>query len=709
MNAETFLAMFSLLTLSTGVFFLSKRVNVPYTVMLVLMGIIIALLAQVPFLSPYLSFLSEVKLTPDLLFYIFLPVLIFESAYNMNIRKMLDSAWIIMALAIVGLFISTFVIAGILYYLMPLIGIGMPFTMALLFGAIISSTDPVAVLALFKEYGAPKRLTMIFEGESLFNDGTAVALFMVLLSIITNGFHGTETVVGGVVMLLGMILFGLVFGLIAATLFSWALRIARSNEFATVTLLLISAHLVFIISELINHHGIFGLPIHVSAIIATTVASLFLGNYSHHILRPATGVYLSKFIEHIAFIANSLVFILAGLLFASAQVNVVQLWLPICMTILVVAVARVIAVMLVTTTVNSMKLEEKIPKKWQLLLSWGSLRGALAIIMVLLIPKDLVVEGWTYATSPRDFLLAITIGCILATLFIKAPLIKRIIDIFNINERDPLARAHASDIGRYYLFTELSRFRQHKTRGFVDSKQYDMLREKLDDKLTASDNERGLLHEQYGRNLFVRSLSLIAIAIESRVLENLYTNNEVDEEVYRRIKGKLNVQQEHAEYVADEASEVDPSRYTDRKDIFDNLARSMQALFERKKTKERLIVQRLQYYRAQMIMARKTGRILHLMQTEYDTPVFDEYAYEKITKRYETYRKDSKEKMEQMAAKHEGKLNEYLGDLAEKALNASGLRALDYLHSKGVTSEELEHDIQKYFMVSLDKHRRTPI
>lgn len=709
MNAETFLALFSLLTLSTGVFFLSKRVKVPYTVMLVLMGIIIALLAQVPFLYRYVSFLSEVKLTPDLLFYIFLPILIFESAYNMNIRKMLDSAWTILALAIVGLFISTFVIAGLLYVILPLIGISIPFVMALLFGAIISSTDPVAVLALFKEYGAPKKLTMIFEGESLFNDGTAVALFMVLISIISYGFNGAETLIDGGLMFLGMMFFGVLFGLVAATLFSQALRVARSNEFATVTLLLISAHLVFILSEMINEKGIFGLHIHVSAIIATTVASLFLGNYSRHILRPATGVYLDKFIEHMAFIANSLVFVLAGLLFASAQINVTQLWEPILLSVLVVAVARVIAVMTVTSALNASRIEERVPKKWQLLLSWGSLRGALAIIMVLLIPENIVVDGWTYDVAPRDFLLAITIGCILATLFIKAPLMKKIINGLNINERDPLTRAHALDIGKYYLLTEMSRFRQHKTRGFVDSVHYEELYDKLRNRRTVAEREREALRMSHGQNLFTRSLTLIAIAIESRVLDNLYTNNEVDERIYRTIKGKLNVQSEHAEYVKDEHSEVDPSRYTDRKDVFDALARLMQSMFERKVDHKKYVIGRLQYYRAQMIMARKTVRILKLMQEEYDEPVFDSRSYDKVVARYEKYRQNSKDKMEALTKKYEKDLTEYLGALAERALNASGLRALDYLHTKGVTSEELEHDVKEYFMVTVDKHRRTPI
>ena len=235
---------------------------------------------------------------------------------------MVDSFWTIASLAIGGLLISTLLIANALYFLLPLVGITIPFVVLLLFGAIISSTDPVAVLALFKEFGAPKRLSMIFEGESLFNDGTAVALFLVVLAVIEHGFNGSETVLGGIGMFVEMVLAGIIFGLAMAAMFSRALRFVKTNEFVAATLLLISAHLVFITSELINEHGLFGVNLHISSIIATTVAALFLGNYSRHILSPAADEYLIKVTEHFAFMANSLVFLLAGLLFASSGIDV---------------------------------------------------------------------------------------------------------------------------------------------------------------------------------------------------------------------------------------------------------------------------------------------------------------------------------------------------------------------------------------------------
>lgn len=691
------LSLFTLLVLATGLFFMAKRVRIPYTVLLVLAGLVIVPLSQLPYVRDVFGFLDDVQLTSELLFYIFLPVLIFESGFNMSIRKMLDSSWTIGLLSIVGLLVSAFGIAAALYFVLPLIGFDIPFVLALLFGAIISATDPVAVLALFKEFGAPKRLTMIFEGESLFNDGTAVALFMVVLAVAQTGFHGATTVLDGVLMFAGMILLGVGFGLLMAMLFSAGLRGTKSNEFVAVTLLIVSAHMVFILAEMINHHGLFGLPIHISPIIATTVTSLFLGNYSRHILSIKTDEYLGKFIEHVAFIANSLVFILAGMLFASSDVDFAQLWLPILVTVLVVIVVRAISVYAVTVPLNASKLEAPIPASWQLLLSWGSLRGALAIIIVLLIPKDLAIPGWEYAYSPRDLILALTTGCILATLFIKAPLIGKIMNKLHIDEPEPLTMAHEADLGIYYLLTERNRLVVHKTRGFVADEYYQKVRTRLDEKLTGARAERDALRKKHGTRVFEQSLHMTAIQIERTVLKQLFINREITERVYRKLLRKLNHQMEKIEY--NQHDMIDPSVYQDRKDIFDTLSDAMQRPFERMVRSVSPAEENLQYYRAQMIMARKAVKTLDAMQTEHDEQVFIPSIYDKIRTRYDDYRKGSAAKMDAILAKHKEELGGYLVQLAQRSIRASGGRALDFLHGKGIATETIAEEIEHRYAI----------
>lgn len=695
LEIESVLSLFSLLALSSGVYFAAKRLKIPYTVLLVLVGLLIVPIVHIPVLKDIFGFLGELTLTPELLFFIFLPILIFESAFNMNVRRMVDNIWSISLLAVVGLLLSTVAIAVLLFFALPYVGIPIPFIVALLFGAIISSTDPVAVLALFKEFGAPKRLTMIFEGESLFNDGTAVALFLVILAIIEHGFNGSSTVIEGVMMFGGMVIFGVIFGLLMATLFSRALRFTKSNEFVTVTLLLISAHIVFIISEIINEKGLFGLDIHISSIIATTVAALFLGNYSRHTLSPKTDEYLGKVTEHIAFMANSLVFLLAGLLFASSKIDVRSLILPILLTILVVAFVRAVTIFAVILPLNALKIEEKIPRSWQLLLAWGSLRGALAIIIVLLIPETITVPGWTLDYSVRDLLLALTVGCILATLFVKAPLIGSIVRRLKINQPEPIVEAYEADLGVYYLLTAESRFDTHKTKGFVRESEYVELKKDMKAKLEHAYAQRDSLIKAHGKKVFEQSLHLAAIQVEEFTLKQLYANEEVSEAIFRKIKGKLNLQKEKIEYAQEDT--IDPSKYIDRKDVFDRLVNALQTLYDRKRSGKLLPEEQLQYYRAQMIISRKVTKVLNDMQHEHPQPVFIPEIFDKVLQRYEAYRVQCSARVDSLLAAHNDELSPYLANLATRSLNASGVRALGYLNSRGILNEDIEHSIEQKF------------
>jgi len=153
MNIDVFLSLFSLWLLSLLVFVLSKKLRMPYTVLLVVCGSFLVPLSE----TSFFSFITSFQLTPELLFFVFLPILVFESAYNMNVRSITENLYSIGLLAVVGLIVSTLFVGIAGYYVFKLAGLEVPMLALLLFGAIISSTDPVAVLALFKEYGAPRR------------------------------------------------------------------------------------------------------------------------------------------------------------------------------------------------------------------------------------------------------------------------------------------------------------------------------------------------------------------------------------------------------------------------------------------------------------------------------------------------------------------------------------------------------------------------
>lgn len=682
------LALFVLISLSTGVFFAAKRFKLPYTVLLVLVGLLLIPIVNLPYLRQVFGFLGDMVLTPELLFFIFLPVLIFESGFNMNMRKMLDSAWSISLMAVVSLLVSVSVIGFSLYYLLPFIGIEIPLIIALLFGAVISPTDPVAVLSIFKECGVPKRLSHIFEGESLLNDATAMALFLIILTVIKTDMGGLDIVMFGLKEFVLMMGLGIIIGLVMAAAFSRVLRYTKSNEFVTVTLILVSAHMVFITCELINQAKI----VHVSAIVATAVSSLFLGNYSRNVLSSHVDEYLGKLIEHMAFVVNSLVFLMAGLLFASSGVDFTDLWLPIVITVLVVAFARIIAVYSVTLPVNALKLEKPIPSSWQKLLAWGSLRGALSIIFVMLIPKDLTIPGWTYSHTPYELLLALTVGCILATLFVKAPLINFIMDKLDIREIDPLKEAHEADLGVYYLLHERGRLQGYKDKGFLSQVQYDDLTHQVNERLATAQAHRAQISAEHGVVVFEQSLHLAMVNVEIATLKRLFLNDEVSEKTFRKLHSKLRIQREKIEQA--EHNSINPRAYTDGKDLFDRLVNLVQMPFER--NRELTPQQRLEYYRAQMIMARKAVNTIEAMQSEFGQPVFLSHAYDEVLARYSRYKERSGVKADELVAAFKEALSPYLERLAQRSLASSGERAMAYLHDKGLVDEHMQHDIRAH-------------
>ena len=422
------LVVFVLFALSGGAFFLARRTGIPHSVLLVALGVLLIPVAKIP----GFAFLRDFILTPELLFYIFLPTLIFESAYNINIRRLTADAIPVALFSIASLLISALAIAAALYYLLPFVGLPIPFTIAFLFGSLISATDPVAVLSLFKEYGAPRRLALLFEGESLFNDGTGLALFLIALEFALKNEISLETIGSGALSFVIMLFGGALLGLVSGGIFSKAVGYARSSESVAITLTLVLAHVTFLVSEYITMHAhIGGFKIHFSSIIATTMAAMVMGNYGRPKMPHGAEEFVEKFWGQIAFFANSIIFILIGMLAVSLPLSNPILLMPIILVVFVVAAARALSIYPIVRSWNKFAPPDGvIPNAWQHLLAWGSLRGALAVTMALLIPQTLTVPGWSNEASVYNVILAFTTGCIFVTLFFKAttigPLMRRL-------------------------------------------------------------------------------------------------------------------------------------------------------------------------------------------------------------------------------------------------------------------------------------------
>lgn len=683
------LSLLALLFISSVIYVLSKKIKLPYTVLLVIAGLLLVPISQLPFFS----FISTFKLTPELLFYVFLPALIFESAFNMDIRHLVRNIRSISLLAVAGLLISTFFVGFAIYYIFPFLGYGVPLMVAMLFAALISSTDPVAVLALFKEYGAPKRLSLIFEGESLLNDGTAVAIFLIMLQIAQKGFEGVSTVGHGIFMFFTMVVGGIAIGLFLGGLFSKAIGYAKSHQSISIALTIVAAHLTFILTEFISAHLVLGgTEIKFSSIIATMTASMVIGNYGRHKIGVRAQEFVDKFWAEIAFLANSVVFLLIGLLFVDLPFSFTAFLVPIIGAILIVAIGRAISVYLPVGLLNWTKTEEHIPQSWQQLLAWGSLRGALALTLVLIIPDDLVFAGWDHAFTPKEFIMALTIGCIYATLFIKAvsigPLIKRLnisalTAIENREYAQSRALIHANVLKRLQSFWE---------KGYIDSATYNRLNDKhkkLYDQHIDScvKNDESVLSE--------RVLLIHTLGIEKHFLRELFAYGEVTEKVFKRILGKLTIQYEHIE---SGEGILDSSIESDSKDVFEALARMVRFVISPKSRKD-TIEEQFMYYRAQTIIARKVLKELDELTKTFDKRIFGEGALGLVIERYKQYRERSQQKMEHVSEENKEIIHALHERLAASSIYKIEETVLEELKKRDMVTQKLYITLRDEFEV----------
>ena len=253
--------------------------NVPFTVLLAaagcVMGAIVMALKHTHglwILGDFFHALDNLGITSEAVFFIFLPALIFESAMHLNVRKLMADIRPILMLAVIGLLISTFVVG---FSVMAVSGMG--FVVCLLLGAIVSATDPVAVVAIFKDLGAPKRLTVLVEGESLFNDATAIVLFTILAAVLVGTVEATAG--SAAVSFIKVCVGGIAVGLLLARGFLWVIGRMRQMPLVEITLTVVMAYVIFIFCE---HY------LHISGVMGVAAAGLTTGSYGRTKISPAT-------------------------------------------------------------------------------------------------------------------------------------------------------------------------------------------------------------------------------------------------------------------------------------------------------------------------------------------------------------------------------------------------------------------------------------
>jgi monovalent cation:H+ antiporter, CPA1 family len=345
-----------------------RRLKVPYTVGLMLTGIVLAV-------SPFPT--DDVEITKDLIFTILLPPLIYEAAIYIKWQELRRDLVVILTLATVGVVLAAAVTAAGMHYFA-----GWGWQSAILFGVLISATDPVSVIATFKEAGVHGRLRLLVEAESLFNDSAAAVAFSIALAF---ALGGSITVFGTLQTLVITIVGGILCGALVA---GGVLLLAGRTEdhLIEITLTTVAAYGSFLLAE----------HFHLSGVLASLVAGLLTGNIgSLGSFSDRGRESVVSFWEFIAFIVNSLIFMLIGI--RAAYQDFANLLLPIVIAIVMMFAGRALAIYPLSALFSRSALQ--ISFNHQHILFWGGLRGALALALALGLPPELPERGTIIAVA----------------------------------------------------------------------------------------------------------------------------------------------------------------------------------------------------------------------------------------------------------------------------------------------------------------------
>ena len=405
---------------------LAERLAFPYAVILALVGIALGAIASVAsgaapgtVFGDVFATLDKFEPSAETLLAIFLPPLLFEAALNLDVRQLSEEIGPVLLLAVVGVVLCTFA-AG--FALWPISDMGLLAALAL--GAIIATTDPVAVVGIFRDVGAPRRLSTLVEGESLFNDAAAIAIFTVAVDMLVEHRGGA---LSGVLIFLRQFLGGLVVGGLAGWAAVRLMPLLRGNRLAEATMTIASAYIVYVICD--HYLGL-------SGIVAVAAEAIALSAAGRRRMAPANFENLVEIWEQLAFWASSLIFLLAAMQAPDELQHIGGNWLSLLglLAVLLAAAmaARAVTLYALMPALSATGIAEPIGDKYKLVMLWGGLRGAVSLALAAAAAKN-------EALPPEVGVLAI--GFVLFTLLINAPTLRPLMRLIRLDRLSPAEAA----------------------------------------------------------------------------------------------------------------------------------------------------------------------------------------------------------------------------------------------------------------------------
>ena len=524
----------SLLLVATGVMAISKRIRIPFTatritipftVGLVVTGMVLAQVAR--FGGEALAPIANLRISADVAFFVLLPTLIFQAAFKLDARALRENLAGVLLLAVPGLLLSTGLIAGVLVLATPL-----GWFEALLLGSILSATEPV-VIGLLRRLGAPKRLTILVEGESLFNDATAIVLARILTGMLLAGAvaGGTGVLQGGVEFIV-VFFGGLLVGWALAVLVGMILGRVDSDAFIEVTLTTVLAYVSFLVAEVV---------LGVSGVMATVVAGMLIGGWGKAKISPSIADYLERFWGYMAMVANALIFLMVGL---AVDLGALANSFPLLLVVIAAMLAsRAVVIFGLVPGIGRLPEYDPISRGHQTVMFWGGLRGALALAVALSLPDfGREVAGFG---DLNQLIVALVMGAVLFSLLAQGLTIEALVRRFKLHVpplSDRLARLEGLLSAKQRT---LERIPELETGGLFSRRISKELRAQCEAKIEAMKNE---LQQLRGEHLDIeeerRLLYLRCFGEENILYYEMFTHGHLTERTYRSLVHSVDLQTE---------------------------------------------------------------------------------------------------------------------------------------------------------------------
>lgn len=420
------------LIIGAGIRHALKGTQIPYTVALLIIGLGIGLVHRTPLIYDYSATLGQTldlvaEISPHLILFVFLPTLIFESAFAMEVHLFRRMFLQIAILAVPGLMLSTSLTAGLAKWAFPW---EWGWALCFMFGALISATDPVAVVALLKEVSSRKRLETLIEGESLLNDGTAIVFFSLFYGWVLLGFSDGNTEISADAwsvagQFLYVVSLGLLIGIIIGGICIMWMNRVFNDPLIEITLTIAAAYSVFFIAE----------SFHVSGVVAVVALALILASVGRTRISPEVAGFLHHFWEMMAHIANTLIFLLVGILVAiRVPLDDIQAWQALFILYAGILIIRGFSITVFMPLLKRIGIGINYQKAT--VLWWGGLRGAVSLALALtvaandLIPKEI-----------GDHILFLCAGIVVLTILVNGSTMGKMLKLLGLDSLPPAKQA----------------------------------------------------------------------------------------------------------------------------------------------------------------------------------------------------------------------------------------------------------------------------